>query len=302
MSLFKIDKKHPYNYFYNILTTHIVFLLLLYSSSSYALYPRAYIAAPAGTFLLASYYYQTDSNVLYSRGNKLNVDTKASSYIGILRPIYYFDWLGKRFAVNTLIGFGYGRLSGQAAIGEPFKSSRLADPVLHGGFFLINDPANKLWLGISEYLSLPLGEYDKNKAINLGENRYKGKTELGLAKGLGNFYLDITTSMTLYGDNTDFGSNSSQLEQDVLWGLETHITRNITSSSYLGLGGLWQWGGKRKLNAIKLDDKQNKFALQISFNHNLGHRHKFGFYYKKDLEVENGFKLDNFSLRYVYVF
>lgn len=277
-------------------------LLLLFCSDVYALYPRAYIAKPAGTLSLLSYYQIGDSDGRYANGDKLNIDMDVDAHIGILRPIYYFEWLDRVAVINASFLFGEASLKGSSAVGSKQVSRGIRDPIVHAGVFLINKPKDRFWLGISEYIVLPLGEYDNTSAINLGENRLTAKTELGLAKGLGMYHLDATLNMTIYGSNTNFGVNSGKLEQDNLWGFETHLSRNITNSSYLGLGALWEFGGESKLNGVARNDESQRRSVQISYSNRVAPNQSLTIFYKEDLEVENGFKFRTVSLRYGYAF
>lgn len=277
-------------------------LLLLFSSDVFALYPRAYIPAPAGTFLLVAYDQHGDSDGRYANGDKLNIDMDVDAHIGILRPVYYFKWLDRVAVINASFLFGEASLKGSSVVGDKQVSRGIGDPIVHAGVFLINKPRDRFWLGVSEYITLPLGEYDNTSAINLGENRLTGKTELGLAKGLGKYHLDVTLNVTIYGSNTNFSVNSGKLERDELWGFETHLSRNITNSSYLGLGAKWEFGGESQLNDVKRNDEPDTRSVQISYSNRIAPKHALAMYYKKDLEVENGFKANTFFLRYNYVF
>ncbi len=123
-----------------------------------------------------------------------------------------------------------------------------------------------------------------------------------MVKGWGKTFLDVTANLTLHGDNTDFGATSAKRQQDILWGFETHLSRNLTKRCYVGVGALWQWGGESQVNGTDQDDEQRKTSLQIMLSHKMAPKHRLALYYKQDVEIENGFKMNTFSLRYNHVF
>jgi hypothetical protein len=49
----------------------------------------------------------------------------------------------------------------------------MGDPILANAIWIHQDPSANRALGITQYLFLPLGDYSKNKELNIGENRWK---------------------------------------------------------------------------------------------------------------------------------
>lgn len=278
-----------------------VAFFLLSSQKAFALYPQAYTPAPADKHFYLLYYNHIDTDGQYSNGNKLANDTRAARRLALFRYAYYFDWADNRFLVNFGIPAGKATLEG-TAIGNKQESSGIADPFVNGVFFFVNQPANKLWWALSQYIYFPLGDYENTRSINLGENRLKATTEVGVVKGWDNYFLNATANITLYGDNTEFGAGNATLAQDPLWGFEAHITRKLNANHQLSLGGLWQWQGESQLNGVNRNDDKQKSAVQLSYDYKIANNQKLAMFYKKDIAVENGFKVNQFSLRYHYVF
>ena len=61
-----------------------------------------------------------------------------------------------------------------------------------------------LIVGASLQVTAPLGQYDNSKLLNLGNNRWSFKPELGISKAWGPWTVEVAPSATFYTDNTDF--------------------------------------------------------------------------------------------------
>ncbi len=129
-----------------------------------------------------------------------------------------------------MIPFGEQSLDGAGVGGVELSSSGFADPVITATLWLIDDPKSKTWFGFTPFITMPLGEYDKDKGLNLGNNRWAFKPEFGFVKGFGKFFLDLTANCEFYTDNDDYSSASLTFEQDPLYTFETHLSYNVTDS------------------------------------------------------------------------
>ena len=61
-----------------------------------------------------------------------------------------------------------------------------------------------LIIGASLQVSAPLGQYDDSKLLNLGNNRWSFRPELGFSKAWGPWTVEIAPSVTFFTDNPDF--------------------------------------------------------------------------------------------------
>jgi len=64
-------------------------------------------------------------------------------------------------------------------------------------------------------VSVPLGQYDSDKLVNIGTNRWSAKPELGISKAWGPLTLELAAGVTFYTDNDDFLGGRTR-EQDPL--------------------------------------------------------------------------------------
>jgi hypothetical protein len=172
----------------------LVFTVLgLAPAASWAADARDYIPAPPGTTLAILYYQHTTAHEAYSDGDEVANDLNVSANVGIFRPVYYVK-LGP-FVVDpqALIPFADQHVDGaDAQFGGDYSATGLADPVLLATVWFVNNPESKMWFGFTPYVWLPIGEYDEDNGLNIGENRWKGRAEFGFVKGFGDrTYLDL---------------------------------------------------------------------------------------------------------------
>lgn len=157
------------------------------------------------------------------------------------------------------------------------ESSGLADIQLGAIFGLYGSPS----LEIPDYLeyapgfgagflvktTMPTGEYDEDKIINLGANRWAFQVGFPMGYYLGESFLDpnlttfeLTPSVFFFGDNSDpFGADSS--EQDPLFQIEAHITRNLNRMIWVSLDATYESGGETSTDGVSADDQRESFAL-----------------------------------------
>ena len=66
------------------------------------------------------------------------------------------------------------------------------------------DYKSDLIIGSSFEVTSPLGQYDSDKLVNIGTNRWSFMPELGISKTVGPLTLELATGVRFYTDNNDF--------------------------------------------------------------------------------------------------
>jgi hypothetical protein len=87
-----------------------------------------------------------------------------------------------------------------------------------------------LIVGASLQVSVPAGQYDDTKLVNIGTHRWFFKPELGVSKALGPWTLEFTAAAALFTDNNDF-FNGNTRSQDPLYSFQGHAIYNFSSGS-----------------------------------------------------------------------
>lgn len=212
--------------------------------------PRAYFPVPVGTnnFNFIGLFQDSNSSLDPStaiKGADLSID------VGILQYSRTFDVGGK--SAGLVVVAPFGEVKGSAVLQGPLgnntiirstSSSGLGDVSLVGVLGLVGSPALTrqqyaqyvpgFSLGAMLWATAPTGEYDGDKLINLGTNRWAFRVGTPLGWTFGGTYLSpkLTTlefvpSVTFYTDNTDpFRAN--RVTQSELYRIEAHLTHNFT--------------------------------------------------------------------------
>lgn len=282
------------------LFTGIVAACLMLPSVSFAdLDPRDYVGVPPGTFAMITYYRFISADKLYADDERIAKDAGLTANVGIFRPVYYGDVGGFLYNIQTLIIVGEQSLNGE--LGDT-SASGFFDPVLLGTFWFINDNQNQTWLGITPYITVPIGEYNEKKALNTGENRWKFEPEIMLSKGFGNgWFLDVGGAVEFFTKNEDF-LKDNDLEQDPLWTAELHLSKDITKKWYIGASYFYHFGGETEVNGDKQNDEQNNHTLMGTMVFGFDTNYNIQIQYLKDISVESGFERGAFQLRFLYFF
>lgn len=263
---------------------------------------RGYIPAPPDTTGLLFYYRHIAGFEKYKNGDKVADDFNLQSNLEILRPVYYSSLWSMPVSVQALIPFGDMTLDGASVGNKSYSTTGFADPTLLAGFWPISNPETKTWLGVAEYIKMPLGEYDNDRLLNMGTNQWAFKTELGFVQGWGDFYLELSPYVEFYTDNGDYTAASKTLEKSTCFGMETHLSYDISKTVLVSLDHYFKKGGETTVANVAMNDEIETYSLQFTLGLALAPKQKLLLQYLQDLSVENGPKTDVFGIRYTYIF
>ena len=200
--------------------------------------------------------------------------------VGVLTPTYRktFDVMGNVGLV--LIGLPVGNVQFESSAGTIDVDTGIAqgDLVLGAALGLAGMPA----LAPMDYamhkpgfqamvegkLFLPTGDYDPNRALSLGQNRWSFQASLPISFALGDNMIDpeLTTFelrpvVQIFGDNDDPPGPATVMSQAPIFGVEGHITRNFGNSIWAAVDGYYETGGELSFNGVPQGDGLTTLAL-----------------------------------------
>lgn len=259
-------------------------------------------ALPAGSNIGLLYLQHAERRTLYSDGHKVPIKAGLDSDIGILRVANY-QQLGD-YTVNTQFLLPFGRLEGTRDNDSLGKASGIGDLILASTLWLVNDPAKNRYWGIAPYLYVPTGNYDRNDALNLGENRWKMTLQTGYVTGLTEkLSLDLTADVTVFGKNDDLTSQGLTLRQKPLWQAQSYLRYAVTPKLSVHVGASQLWGGETSVEGQSQNDEPNTRNFRVGGSYWMTPTFQALVNYGQDLSVDNGFKeKQRVNLRLLWVF
>ncbi len=140
-------------------------------------------------------------------------------------------------------------------------------------------------VGVGLTAVLPTGYYLDDRLLNLGENRYTFRPQIGMVHSRGPWSFEVTGSVWIFGDNDEFW-NGNHLEVDPLVSLQGHLVHTFAPGFWLGLSAGHDFGGEATVNGIAKDDRRSlvsgAITLGVPVNRKVGL--KFGYLGSRTLE------------------
>uniref|UniRef100_UPI0035CAF021 transporter n=1 Tax=uncultured Sphingomonas sp. TaxID=158754 RepID=UPI0035CAF021 len=245
-----------------------------------------YVPAPPGTNLALLYMQYSHSGALYAKGDKVDDKAELDTEIGIARYVGFTKVAGMTLDYQVLQL--YGRVSGGGSTAALGTSTGFADTILVSTLWVHNDPASKSYLGITPYVYLPTGAYDRSKALNLGEHRWKGSLQAVYSQGIGDhFVAELAGDAMIYGKNdANLGGALTQKAQYRVQGFARYL---INPKNELNVRLMYVTGGETRIGGIDQDNVTKTLSALGTWRHSLSPKWQVMAQAGADLSVYNGF-------------
>ena len=271
--------------------------------------PRSFSNAPVGVnFLVGGYAYTRGSLAFDSAPQITNPRlTTSSAVAGYARVLDLWGMSGKFDAIVP-----YTWLSGTA----DFRGAEvertvngLMDPRFRLSVNFYGAPALSLpefrhyqqdvIVGASLQVSVPVGQYDQTRIVNIGTNRWFFKPELGVSKVLGPWTLEGTVAATIYTDNKDF-FNGNTRSQKPIYSTQAHAIYGFDNGVWASLDATYFTGGRTALNGVQGDDLQKNWRLGGTLAFPVDPRNSIKFYASSGVSARTGNNYDLFGVAWQY--
>jgi hypothetical protein len=261
---------------------------------------RDYLPAPSGTSIVLTYAKHITADSIYKDDHKVD-GFNYTQNLGFFRYVYFNTLFGMPIDYQVLFFFNDEELDGDAVGNNQFSSTGIMDPSLVSTIWPIANTTTKTWLGFTQYITVPIGEYDGAQSLNPGCNRFAFKEEFGFVQGIGDkTFFELQPSVEFYTDNDDFFGDNE--ETDPLFQLQMHLSYNITPTFWISGDYTYKNGGQTTCAGIIQDDKTKSHQLGMSFNYNLSDVTQLLLEYSQVVDTENGPDVGVFGARFLYVF
>jgi len=253
---------------------------LVLGSSVYAqdIEPRRWTALPDGLNVIGVGYLYTTGDIAFDpvlqiENATLDMQTVVATYA------HSFGLFGRSARVDVIVPWQHGYWTGLLE-GAPASATRvgLADPAMRLSINLYGAPAldakafrqraaeqpvNTI-VGAAVAVGAPLGEYLEDKLLNLGQNRFVIRPQIGVLHTRGKWSYELTGSTYFFTDNDEFW-NGNTLEQDPIGALQAHVVRVFKPGMWVSLSAAYGWRGETTVNGESGDNDKADVLAALSF-------------------------------------
>lgn len=274
-----------------------------------SLEPRAYSNVPIGVSFLIVGASESRGGVAFDTALPLS-DPDLTVRNGTLGYATAFELWGS--AAKFDVAVPYGWLSGSATYHGAVNRREVdgvGDPVLRVTWNFHGAPAltarefaayrQDLIVGASLQVSVPVGQYDPSKLVNLGTNRWFFKPEIGASKALGPWILEAKGSVTFYTTNDDFFGGNRRA-QDPLHALQGSVIRELGGGKWMSADATVFGGGRTTLNDVANRDRQQNWRAGLTFALPIDAQRSLKFFVSRGVSARTGNSFDLFGVAWQY--
>jgi hypothetical protein len=110
-------------------------------------------------------------------------------------------------------------------------------------------------IGASIALTLPLGQYFDDRLINIGNNRWSVRPQLGVSHTRGPWSFELTGSVFIFSDNNSF-IDKAVLKQKTLYAAQSHVIYHFNPGLWATLSAAYAAGGR-----VYIDQQKTAFEV-----------------------------------------
>jgi len=276
---------------------------------SQELEPRAYSPAPIGTnFALAAYGHSTGEVLTDPSVPIQNVHAELNA--GVAGYGRTFGIFGHQASMVLAAPYVWGDVSGdvfeqartvtRSGMGD--LKLRLAANLIGGEAmspkeFMKRTP--RPTLGVSLSVSAPTGQYDPDKLVNIGTNRWAFKPEIGLTIPHDRWMFDVFAGVWLFSANPDFFGGVHR-EQDPMPTMQAHVSYTFKPQLWLALDGTYYWDGETTANGIPAGDRKENARVGLTLSVPVVKGQSIKFNWSKGATARLGSNFTTYGLAWQY--
>jgi hypothetical protein len=296
-----------------------VLLMVAFLTSSAALIyaqdlaPRAYIITPIhSNAIILSYGYYSGSLLFNGAAPVMG----ATGAYNVPSFTYYhsFGLAGHSANVSGSLPYAVGTFEGEAiGVDQKIYRSGMLDTTFRLAVNLKGGPAmqasefskweEKGLLGVSLKVVAPSGQYDPNRLVNWGSNRWSFKPELGYSRRRKHMVLDGYAGVWLFTKNPhSFSPTGPQPQtENPVYSFEGHLSYDLKPRLWLSVDGNFWIGGLAELNGAENPaTRQTSSRVGATASFPLNRHQSVKVSYANDLYVRFGGNYQNVSAAWQY--
>ena len=228
--------------------------------------PRAYVVTPTHTNAFTLTYTYKNGDVVFDPS--LPISDSSGTINNPTATLFHSAGLfGRSSNVSISLPYAFAHFEGKVlGVEEKLYRSGLAPIVVRVSVNIFGAPAmtaremsewrQKMNIGVSLLVNTATGQYDPQRLINVGNNRWAFKPEVGLSKCWGSWILDGYAAVWFFTPNNDFFSKDpesprpNRQAQAPMGATELHLSYSVKPRMWFSLDGNYWYGGTTSLNGV----------------------------------------------------
>ncbi len=294
---------------------------------------RAYWKTRAGTHAFSFHYLpmflDADGSKAVAPGQYIYPNSKIDAHIVMASYFHHFTlpWVKRPSVIAVNVIGGSIGADVDAAVPPGFRppdissgafsqsSAGFGDPNTQLTVNLFGTPRLKSNVDLLNYeptwtadlagmLAIPIGEYETDKLVNIGLNRWYGRLALPLKYHFRVFApgrmssFEVMPSVWLFGENDNF--LGTKLENDPLWSVEAHLTHDFTPTFYGSLDLLYQNGFQSQLDGADLEGKLEIGTIGFTLNYHVSDNAGIRTSFSSNVFGDNDLKTAALRVQFIY--
>lgn len=273
--------------------------------------PRALSPAPVGTSIAGLTLAHSWGAVLLDKTLQVE-DLDGTTYSLVPSYSRYVSLFGLTSRLTAALPVATG--TWDAIVGEDTVETNVSRTGLGDGFasmvvFFVGAPAmtaaefrdynRKTIVGFNLRVSAPTGQYDPDKLINLGSNRWMITPSLAVSHWIGKFAVEAYASMWLFTNNTALLGDNVQ-SQDPMYALQLHLSYTFKPRLWLAAGVRQTARGETTVNGVAKNDPTENTRLGLILGLPVSKRHTLKVIGTTGLRTTAGGDFDTLVLQWLY--
>ncbi len=281
--------------------------------------PRFYWKTLSGTNAVPVIYQSLSGNsnpldpaMVVSPGVNFDADITIAGYAKILpifnRPAMLTVLAVTGRATSTTTVAGISSIESASGFGDPMVEFNInligPDPIMNIPDLLRYEP--KFSLDLIVDLTIPVGEYDESKTVNIGQNRWFGRIGAPIVWQIGAWVpgrrttVELLPSVWIFADNDEF-LGTQTLETDPMFQLEAHVTRDFTDKFWASLDATWVTAGESSISG-SAESQVDNIGLGYTLGYQINEHMQFTFGYMSTINDSDPGDVQMDGLRLSLVF
>jgi len=280
--------------------------------SAQDLTPRTYWPAPKGTkVLVLGYAYQSGDVVTDPSLPISGVDSRINA--GVIAYLQTISLLGRTSNLQVELPYVDGRttgslldvarqrdISGLGDIKATLSINLVGAPSMTRADFQELRKSPRPIVGASITILAPTGEYEADKLINIGTNRWAVRAKLGYILPLSpKWLMELAIGAWFFEDNDEFLGETR--EQEPIGAVDVSLIRRFSPGFWASLDLNYYLGGRTIISGSESADFQRNSRAGVTLVYPLKRRHVIKASFSNGVATESGGDYWTIGLTYLYV-